>query len=341
MMSLTHATISMTATAIIIGTANPWLLVVSALGSQIPDLDTTESFAGRFLYPIAQFIESRYPHRSITHSFVSTFFIGLIAIPAWFLWGWQWWAAIVIGQFFGWFADTFTKQGVAAFYPSPARLVIPGNPKARMDSRSPAEWWVLCVSIMLLVATVNIISSGGLTQTMTTAMFQTADSAVDVFHHNPDKAIDVEVDGVHLPTGQTLTSAKYLVLETVGKDLVAESRTDGKLYRIGTALEAQVRASRVKVIVGSALKITAQEQVISEIGVSDWLDKIPLTAYITGYVNLDDMADVTISPDINAYETIVNQGGNILFRNAKPQDIRNQIGSQWAIQGKVVIKTRG
>jgi inner membrane protein len=339
MMSLTHAAIATTTTAIVLGTANPWMLVVSAIASQIPDLDTTESFAGRIIYPLARYFESNYPHRTITHSFISTFVVGLLFIPVWYLWGWQWWAAIVMGQFMGWFADTFTKQGVCAFFPSPARLVIPGNPKARLESRSPGEWFVLCLSVILLIATVNIISTGGLTQTLTTAMFQTVDSAVSVFERNSEKLITIEVDGVHLPSGRTLKNQVYTVLEIAGKDLICESQ-DRKIYRIGEAIEAQIRPQRVKVVIGDKLTITPNDMTIQDISVWDWAQRLQPNSYLTGYLQLDDMNDVSLAIDPNTYPTLYNQGGNILLKNASAQDVILQIGSQWIIQGRVIAKVR-
>jgi inner membrane protein len=49
-------------TSLILGTASPLALGLAILGSQLPDIDTTT--IGQICYPIAQWIETRYPHRT-------------------------------------------------------------------------------------------------------------------------------------------------------------------------------------------------------------------------------------------------------------------------------------
>ena len=54
MMSVTHAALAIAATAIGIGTADPYVLTTAAIASQLPDIDTTESFSGRLIWPLNQ-----------------------------------------------------------------------------------------------------------------------------------------------------------------------------------------------------------------------------------------------------------------------------------------------
>ena len=72
MMATTHTAFSLTLTSLALGTANPVALLIAAVASQFPDVDTSKSTVGRFLLPISRFIEKRLPHRSITHSFLAT-----------------------------------------------------------------------------------------------------------------------------------------------------------------------------------------------------------------------------------------------------------------------------
>ena len=59
-------------TSLILGTADPLLLGLSILGSQLPDIDTTTSTIGKIFFPISSWIEDNYPHRTITHSLLAT-----------------------------------------------------------------------------------------------------------------------------------------------------------------------------------------------------------------------------------------------------------------------------
>lgn len=71
-MSVTHATIAAAGATLILGTADPLVLGLAVLGSQLPDLDTTTSTIGQICFPIASWIENRYPHRTITHCLLAT-----------------------------------------------------------------------------------------------------------------------------------------------------------------------------------------------------------------------------------------------------------------------------
>ncbi len=118
MMTPTHLAIAVAGTSLLLGTANPLALIIGALGSTLPDIDTSKSTIGRIFFPISHFIEQHLPHRSITHSFLATGIFTLVTYPITFVAKPLYWQALVLGYFFGWFADVFTKSGVAAFYPS-------------------------------------------------------------------------------------------------------------------------------------------------------------------------------------------------------------------------------
>ena len=81
MMSTTHVAFSVSLTSIVLGTANPGILGVSAIASLLPDIDTSKSFIGRLFFPLSRWIETRTVHRGITHSFFATGMITLITYP--------------------------------------------------------------------------------------------------------------------------------------------------------------------------------------------------------------------------------------------------------------------
>ena len=170
MMSLTHAAFSVSLTSIVLGTANPEILGVSANclqqrfapASLLPDIDTSKSFIGRLFLPVSRWIETRTVHRGITHSFFATGVLTLISYPLAAVGYSHIWKALILGYFWGWFADVFTKSGVEAFYPSRGRLIIPRNPHLRLGTRSRAEWFLLMVLVAIAVISININSAGGI-----------------------------------------------------------------------------------------------------------------------------------------------------------------------------------
>ena len=83
MMAITHAAIAVSAASLTfgLGTNNPVALGLALLGSQLPDLDTTTSTIGQICFPLSNWIEDNFPHRSITHSLLATVVIAAIALP--------------------------------------------------------------------------------------------------------------------------------------------------------------------------------------------------------------------------------------------------------------------
>ena len=87
MMAITHCSIAAAGTSLILGTADPLLLGLSIIGSQLPDLDTTTSTIGKIFFPISSWIEDRFPHRSITHSLLATAAITVVSLGVNYFWG--------------------------------------------------------------------------------------------------------------------------------------------------------------------------------------------------------------------------------------------------------------
>jgi inner membrane protein len=57
MMTLTHLAISGLMTGLILGTADPVVLMVGSIAGLLPDVDISKSPAGRLLTPISRYLE--------------------------------------------------------------------------------------------------------------------------------------------------------------------------------------------------------------------------------------------------------------------------------------------
>jgi len=340
LLSITHLLISTASVSVALGTADPAVLGAGAIASQLPDLDKSDSFMGRIIPPLSIWIEQKYAHRTVTHSLISTLALAIALIPVGFLWSWQGYGAILIGQFMGWFSDCFTKAGVAAFYPSPLRLVIPSNPHLRLKSGSTNEYWVMGVTALVLVASVNLASSGGVTEQFARSFFRDAATAAQLFQrYGAERVITVEVEGMHMVTSQAIAQT-YTVIETTANDLIAEDISNHRLYKIGTAPDVQIRPSSVRTTVGDPLVIVAQEYHIEEVGVLDLVRQLPAEAYVSGALILDDMAELYIPTEIEAFPTLRVFGGQVELRSARPEEIVTILGDYWVRRGKIICKSR-
>lgn len=131
----------------------PEYLAVTVFCSVLPDADHTRSLIGKTVYPLAKWLNNKFGHRTITHSFV--FWIACILIVR--LLEIMWFKSSVYSTIVAFsilshdLFDMCTKQGVLFFYPFSKRpVVLPANPNLRLatnDFKSEAIIFVGFVSL--------------------------------------------------------------------------------------------------------------------------------------------------------------------------------------------------
>ncbi len=244
-MALTHAAIAATGVSFALGDASPLVMGLAIVGSQLPDLDTSESLIGQALFPISRFLESRFPHRSVTHSLLATAAIALLSLPLYFYLGWKIWIALPLGHLIACFSDTFTKQGVQLFWPSPAWAVCGSNPNRRLTTGSPAEYWVLAGAIALLVVSINIQGTGGLIQSASQQLGLKSGVMAAYNKNAATHHIYASITGVWAGD-RSDASGKYWILGTDRSEFIV---TDGNsIYKTGE----QIVTSKLTTTVGEA-----------------------------------------------------------------------------------------
>jgi inner membrane protein len=167
----------------------------------------------------------------MTHSFLATAIMVALAWPLSFhpppLWKVVCWAF-----FFGWFADAFTKSGVAAFYPlTSARLVIPGNPRLRLSSGSKAEYAVIALLIVVLGVSVHINTRGGVMRTFATLLGQPESVAKLYQSEGARRRVFAQIEGRFASSG-TPVRGSFEVVDVNGENLLVRGET-GALYLAG------------------------------------------------------------------------------------------------------------
>jgi inner membrane protein len=338
MMSVTHAAIAITTTSITLGTDEPFVLGIAAVTSQLPDLDSTKSYVGQMLYPIAHWIEERYPHRSVTHSFMATGIVAGCSIPLLFI-GWSFYLAAVIGHFCGWFSDCFTKSGVVAFYPNTARLVIPGNPRWRLDRKSPAEYWILASCCFLTIASIQIISAGGMSDAIALSFFNDSTTAAETFHkYGAERSITIDVEGIHRVTSQEVAGT-FTVIEATQNDVIAESHINGQLYKIGSGIDVQIQPTAIRTRLGDRITIHSQTVDLQETPFDEVLNRLPQNAYLSGSLLVDDLEEAPIQQQVVSYPTLQTYGNQLDLSNARPIEL-SQLRDFWILYGRLVVKVR-
>ena len=307
MMSTTHITIAVAATSLCLGTADPVVLSLSALACQLPDADTSTSVPGRLLLPLSRFLEQRYPHRAITHSFAATGVFALLTLPMLWLQS-EYWAALILGYFMGWFADAFTRNGVAAFYPSAARLVIPGNPRLRLSTGSSSEYLVIGLVTIVAILTINMNSSGGILRAFNSVV-GIPEGAVEIINSDGQKHLMiVAIRGRNAITQEPIEGEFEVVKPLTQSDLLVKNSL-GTLFRAGTTQNCQIIASRVQARQGSPITATIKEIAMEDEDLETALAAVTNEdrTYITGMLSLEDAEDLKLLGSPQQFATITIQ----------------------------------
>ena len=166
------------------------ILIVSILGSLMPDIDMPKSFVGRVFFFISIPLERKFGHRTITHSligwFIASTLFALLAGAAFFtlnelslsatVANWiaiplqerhghilRIIASFSIGYLSHLILDMFNPRGSQLFWPDAGRDVIPGNVRFRPESGSKSEIGVFLFLLVLLTLAFPISHYGTLT----------------------------------------------------------------------------------------------------------------------------------------------------------------------------------
>lgn len=336
MMAVTHCSIAAAGTSLILGTANPLLLGLSIIGSQLPDLDTTTSTIGKIFFPISSWIEDRFPHRSITHCLLATVAIAIISISiGYFLGDIKTAIALPLGHLLACFSDTFTKQGVQLFYPEPVWAISVSNPRRRLKTGGAGELWVLGIAIALLCFGIYLANGGGITQKVSQNL-GLRDGIVRIYNENAStNKVYASITG-YWTSDRTSADGKYLIIGNEGNEFVV---SDGKgVYKTGE----QIITSKVSTEVGEAAKIEIKNLSFNDEEAIAKLEELQQTypdaeIYLSGELTVDFPEDVKVPSEPNQMATAALSGNRIKFEYCGVERAIVLLKEQYAI-GNVEVR---
>jgi len=335
MMSLTHAVIAATGASLILGSADPIVLGIAAAGSQLPDIDSTETYIGRILYPIAHYLEEKLPHRSLTHSILFTVAIAVVSLPLWYFVDWKHWAALWLGHFLACYSDTFTRQGVQLFYPSPLWVVNGMNPNMRLVTGSLTEYWVFGIFIALLIVVTNTQAAGGIMQAVDRG-FGLADGVTNLLNEKGSKHyIYTHIEG-SMASDRTPVNKRFLVLGETGKQFVVAD--DSGIYKTGEGILAQKFKGEVGEPASNKIITTRFVEEEFNIQISNILSAYPESLLIvSGEIKVDNPEDIMIQLEPGKHQTARLTGNALTFDYCPIEKAAQLLTGQFG-SGQITIK---
>jgi inner membrane protein len=344
MMNSTQAVFSVALTSLAMGTADPVLLGTAAIASQFPDLDTSKSWIGRLppLTLISRWIEKRYSHRTLTHSFLFSLGLAVVTFPI-ALWNRSLWIALNLGYFLGWYADNFTKQGVCAFFPHPGRLVTPGNPRLRLSTGSSAEYFLLAVLVCVAIAIINLNTSGGILKAFNQTLGLSSGAVEIVAAEQNQYLLMAQIKGRNTLTQQAVQGQFEVVQPLTQTDLLVKDR-QGRLYRAGETQESQILITQVQVQRQRRVKQSVREIRLEDEAIAEALSRIPQSdrIYLSGLLTVEDAEDLVPPNYPDRFNSIRVQPGSgiasVHLEAASPAEVIRVLGD-YSASGSLIVRS--
>lgn len=251
MMALTHCIVSAAGVSLLLGTASSLHLALAIAGSQLPDLDTSTSTIGQILFPISNWIEDRFPHRSITHCFLATCALALLSTPLYFYFDWRTWLCLPLGHLISCLSDVFTKQGVQFFWPNPAWCISVANPNRRIETGKPGEYWVLAVAVIALAVGIKLSGTGGPTAFVGSSLGLRS-NATEIYQTNAASYhVYAQINGT-FASDSSSADGKYFIAAGEGNEFVLVNKLGA--FKTGT----NIITSRLTAEVGKRAAASVQ-----------------------------------------------------------------------------------
>ena len=292
---------------------------------------------GRILFPVSRYLETRYPHRSITHSFLATGLFGLLVSPLAYF-DPHICHALVLGYFLGWFGDVFTKSGVTAFYPSPARLVIPGNPRLRLSTNSPAELFVLGVLVLVAVVSIAINSGGGILRGFNQVLGMPTGAVEIVNNEGHQYLLNARITGIWRLTSTPVDSNQpFEIVKSLNPTDILIKDKQGNLYSAGISEGCQILASQIKVERVKPSKPSHQQFYLDQQPLGDVLEGLPVQrSYVSGNLMMDEEDMQLLNPP-QQFAAIRIEGQSLILESANPMEL-TKLGDP-IVTGSLIVRT--
>jgi inner membrane protein len=336
MMAITHAVIAAAGVSLILGTSAPLPLALAVAGSQLPDLDSTRSVLGQICFPLSNWLEDHYPHRTVTHSLLVSAILAVVSMAVGYgLWS-NLWAlmALPLGHLLACFSDTFTRQGVQLFWPEPIWCISVSNPRRRLVTGGPGEYWVLIIAMVFLVLGCWMAGVGGVTGQMNQSLGLRS-GAVATFNTNShSRQVYAEIVGVWADD-QSSANGQYLILGLEGRDFIV---TDGTaVYHTGRNMAVE----RLATVLGEATSRQTQTLIFSEEEPGPQLQQVMSAnpgrqIYVSGTLTVDYPEAIQFEGFGRSFETATLAGNTLTLKYHPLDQAISRLAEQW-ITGQLVV----
>jgi membrane-bound metal-dependent hydrolase YbcI (DUF457 family)/biotin carboxyl carrier protein len=342
MQAPTHAAFGLVF-AILVGTVlgillTPAVALFACLGALLPDIDTPTSIIGKVCLPLSRFLERRFGHRTLTHSFLGMALAVFPLLPLALL-DRQWPLAFALGYLSHLLVDCANKSGAPLFWPSQLRAVLPRSEEFRIAVGSGQET-VLLVILLAGLAILLPLHQMGFTRALH-ALTQTTTAAISDYRGWQGRwEVWAEVDGI-FQLSQRRVHERYRILGIASATtLIVLDPATGKIHTVGAGKEANLFPYRVRAYQGRPITVRTRQVTLAQQLLRDLLREVPPEGetYFQGTVKTPDTP--VLRPDPEQYEVLKHGLHELELRFARPRDLQDpQVGTLFVLSGLVFVQT--
>ncbi len=236
---------------------DPLMLLPVAIGSLLPDVDTSTSFVGRLLLPLSKRLETWFGHRQEVHSLLGTLALAGLAWPLRAIpeVGFDLWLALLVGWCSHLILDLLNPAGIGLLLPlARGRVRLLGG---RVKRRETSER-VLFVVLALSVAGAVYLNGVG-TSELLHAAIRSPDLARERYRQIEGRyRAYADVEGTWQDGSHLRVAGRYEVVDLTGEVFTLRDPDTGETFTAGQAADADVYVNDIHVTQGEAIWVAAR-----------------------------------------------------------------------------------
>ncbi len=313
-----------------------WALAAAA--SVLPDVDLPHSRIGRLFWFVSVPLERRFGHRTLTHSLLLLMALAVVTYPlAWIRP--LYWGCIVGGYWSHLWIDMLNVRGVDLLWPSPVRLVTPGNRHWQLTVGSQGEM-ILLAGLLVVTAALVPLSQIGFRDGLQ-ALLKNFDIAREQYQRVAGTHwYDLELTATDNLTLQPV-AGQFPVVGVWQNGLIVER--DGTLRAVGASPTSHnLYPLKARLIQGEPLRVVAERVDMAGRTLRGLLNRIDQSRpyFLLGEVEIADgrsSALVGRLESVDRYDPATYRGGILSLHYARAAELGPWL-DRVAVRGEVIVQ---
>ena len=293
--------------------------MVCLVGSLLADIDTTTSGVGKFARPLSGWVETRFGHRTVTHSLLFCLLLGLILWPLEHFQPASYWA-FLWGYLSHLLLDTFNVNGVPLLWPARVQFWFFPARSMRIKYGSPAESVVALICLGLGFG-LWFIGQDGFDTTFRRLVASPETAVIDYLKMRDKSEVWADLSGFNSQTQEDM-NGRYLIVEALGRNGVLVEDASGQSYAVSKF--GQVVAYHIRAYSGEAIQKAEYRVDISGRTVGELLSSLPKAKrlHLSGTLELSSLPPLPPPPvGTTARVRKTPRQGWLELQAARPDDL--------------------